>query len=266
MKKTFFKSDTVSGVAEDRVLVFLDGLQATSMRPGHLIARTLVQKSNALLLSAVYPDGRGFAKKRLVSDIYWRIAGYPRVTLIGVSSGALLAHDVISYAKQHGEDHEWDLIAVDGLSGPQDVLDERARWFRYLPALPLPGWVNSQIFSSDTPATEELDKKSREEWEEHLRRSHSFKFNTWVRQGRYFMNHPGPCYGVMDDVNTVFLRSYRDPFVRRDAYRPFQDVCERFIKLDIAEGSEHGNLLEFPRLWSGAFSQALDVLEHQRAA
>jgi hypothetical protein len=243
-----------------RAIVVIDGVQATGMRPGTNI--TAMLSNYGTVLSIDFPHGRGFSHTRLVTQIQSEIKSYEHVTFIGVSLGGLIAYDTIVQAKIFGSKSTFDLVLIDTPTGLVDVSNQRARLARYVPAFPTPAWLNRIIFKKECPQTEDFDELSRKEWEEHIRRSHSYPFGDWIRQIRYLAQHARPVKGFLRGARVVFVKSAVDEIIQPDAYRHWRDVIGDSLPLIPVVGNKaHADLLEWPSCWRKAIETAIKELD-----
>ena len=249
-----------------RLLVCLDGVQATGMRPGGQISKALQERHP--LINSHY---EGFNRRKFVYEIYaWICNHVGTVTFIGMSAGALLAHDVIEYAKSQGTKIErFEIILLDALTGLRDMVDQNAQVVPFLPPIPLPASINHRIFGSDDKIEHEegLSETARAELDEHIRRSHNFSFRSWVQQVRYPVMHRGPRRDVLEGVDMVSIVSQEDKLVRQPgAHQHWEEAAGREIYQIAAESPGHCFILEYPTTYLNTILAALDHLEEMRRA
>lgn len=261
MSRITFSYAHIHPTDPSRLLVFLDGVQSSGVRPGLRITEALEKRHP--LVTSFY---KGFNKKRFVRTIYEYICNHEgTVAFIGLSAGALLAHDVIEYAQVRGmKKVRFEIILIDGLTGLRDMVDQGAKFVPFIPPIPTPGWISRRIFGSDEPIQHEEGLDELEEFglNVHVLRSHRFSLRGWVQQVRYPVKHPGPRRDVLEGVNIVSIVSLHDKFVRQpDAHQHWEDAADREILHIVAQAPGHCLLLEFPSAYLKAILAALDHLD-----
>lgn len=256
--------------------VFLDGIQSSGFRPGFGVQNLLLQRGDLLIIN--YPLSRGFDSQQVVRNAMEVILKYRQVTLVGVSMGGLLAHDIkaaIDAQPDGTRKPTVRLILVSAPSGAKRLADEKgARLVMRVPAVPTPKWLRRLWFNEfrgfklRMPAyANDLTKWEKRRLENHCKRSAVYPIGPWLRQLRYIVQHPGPSAKVLRGVPTAFLWSPEDEVVSIDAGDDWKRVVgEASFHERPVPSAAHTDMLEFPAAWTDAFEWALKELDIQPLA
>jgi hypothetical protein len=248
-------------------LIFLEGAQQGSgARPGPIIREALT--SYGPLDVADYPDA-AFKHRQVVGEIAARVMnkilrGIKRFTLIGISKGALIGHDVIELAVELGcpADIIFNLVIVDGPGGGHDLVNKWAWVTKLLPQFRTPRMVNGWVLGIKNPLPTHEPFESEEEWwiwREHVKYSREFPFlYMFGGQTAYIVRHPGPKRAVLARISKkVFVQTANDTIVKSSAPSSWD------VGRPITANTEfHASLLEAPREYTRCLRLAMDSIVH----
>jgi hypothetical protein len=254
----------------DVLSIYIDGVGSSQKRPGPFITAVLLEDSDELTIKL--PADRRYSKKNILRAIhnhprYFRHHGLVRI--IGLSKGALLGHDLIEYSRARRRENLFDLVVIDSPTGLIDLKDERAKYLKYVPPIPIrpiafDQWLGKTIISdgSTPPHEDGLDDEYLKLLNEHEALSKSIRFSGWLRHMKYLIKHQGPRSSVLKGVNMVVIESLTDPLVKQpQAHCKWREMADHTVEVIFVHTPGHGMLMEFPVAYADALRQARVYLE-----
>ncbi len=200
-----------------------------------------------------------------------RAWGYRKVILDGASLGFMLATDLISYDRIHGNYFQFAVMSQDGLTGMDDLVQgpQAKAVAKIWHAGPVASSLLTGLFwkaAFNPPPRNTLGSGVNDDLlQVHYRASSTYPMSGWTGELRYMAEHRAYRPGEYARIPIVIMRSHPkghegdDGVVKSTAANKIQRIFEGGTIIEV-DGSTHIAFMEFPDLWRNAFRLGSRVL------